>query len=97
MSPGEVDAWLTRRPGPEDVHAWAAARLTAAEAERLRVEGADGEALLRLARHDHEAAAARLRFAGALGAVGTLGARGSRRCLPAPAQGDEQAREGGAE
>jgi hypothetical protein len=104
MSPGEVEAWLTRRPGPEDVRGWAAARLPAAEAERLWAEGADGEALLRLARRDRDAAAARLRFAGALGAVGACGARGSRRRAwsgpaeepPAPLQGGgDQVREAG--
>lgn len=100
MSPTEVEAWLARPPGPEDVHRWAAARLTVAEAERLRAEGVDGEALLRLARRDREAAATRLRLEGALGAMSALGVHGSRRAtsgpaesLPIPQQGDALARE----
>jgi hypothetical protein len=38
MSLTEVEAWLARPPGPENVQNWAEARLTVAEAERLREE-----------------------------------------------------------
>ncbi len=78
MSPGKVEAWLTRRPGSEDLRAWAAARLTAAEAVRLRAETAYGGALLLLLRRDRLAASVRLRFAGALGAVGARDSRQRR-------------------
>jgi hypothetical protein len=67
MSPGEVDAWLARRPGLEDVRAWANALLRAEEAPV-----GDGEAARLLARRDREAAAARRELpalAGALAAV----------------------------